>query len=109
MRIALQLISVAVFVTCAVNAEEGPSLTRGKVLFESKTLGTNGKSCATCHPGGKDLEWAATYDEAKLAKLTNNCIVNALGGKELDPASADMKSMILYLKSFTGPSAGPRS
>jgi hypothetical protein len=81
-------------------AAAGPSVERGKELFESRQLGTNGKSCASCHPGGKKLEKAATYDEGELREIVNQCIQNPLRGKALDPASAEMKSLILYIRTF---------
>lgn len=80
-----------------------PSIERGKQLFEGTTLGTNGKSCATCHPGGRRLEWAATFEEARLANIVNKCIANPLKGKTLAPDSDDMKSLIMYIKTFAGP------
>lgn len=82
---------------------EGPSMEQGKALFENNKLGTNGKSCATCHQGGKKLEWAATFEEEKLAGIINNCIKQALKGKPFDPDSDEMKSMVMYIKTFAGP------
>lgn len=93
------LISLAV----AAQAADGPTLERGRELFESTKLGTNGKSCASCHPGGRKLEWAATFDDGKLAGITNKCIDKALKGKPLDPAGTDMQSLIMYMKTFAGP------
>ena len=81
---------------------DAPSVEQGKTLFESSTLGTSGKSCATCHPGGRKLEWAGTMDEAKLTNIINRCIAGPLKGKQLDPASPEMKSLILYLRSLAG-------
>lgn len=80
------------------------SLDRGKELFESSKLGTTGKSCASCHPGGRKLEWAAsTYEDGKLTEIVNRCIEKSLKGKPLDPASDDMKSLIGYIKTFGAP------
>lgn len=92
-----------IFGAVSAYAVEGGSLERGKELFESATLGKNGKSCASCHPGGRKLEWAATYDEAKLTETTNRCIVKALQGKALPADSDDLKSLAMYLKTFAGP------
>ena len=77
-----------------------PSIERGKELFNSKLLGTNERSCATCHQDGRGLEKAATYDEAVLKDIVNQCIKRSLDGKAIDPASSDMKSLILYIRSF---------
>lgn len=87
----------------AAQAADGPTLERGREVFESTKLGTNGKSCASCHPGGRKLEWAATFDEGKLAGIANNCIEKALKGKPLDAAGIDMQSLIMYMKTFAGP------
>lgn len=97
------LAAVLVSIAVAAQAADGPSLERGKELFESTKLGTSGKSCASCHPGGRKLEWAATYDDGKLSSTINMCIEKALKGKPLDPAGDDMQSFILYMKTFAGP------
>jgi len=80
-----------------------PSMEKGKELFNSTTLGSNGKSCSTCHMDGKKLDRAANYDEGELGEIINQCIKNSLGGKALDPSSSEMKSLIMFVKSFAGP------
>jgi cytochrome c len=80
-----------------------PSIERGKELFNSTKLGSNGKSCATCHRDGKKLERAATYDEEELGEIINQCIKKPLDGKALELYSSDMKSLIMFVKSFAGP------
>jgi cytochrome c len=82
---------------------DGVSVEHGKELFESTKLGKTGKSCATCHPGGKKLEWAGTFEDAKLEEISNRCIQKALQGKPLKEGSDDIKSLIMYLKTFAGP------
>jgi hypothetical protein len=79
----------------------GPSMERGKELFNSTKLGTNGKSCATCHRDGKKLERAATYADGELGEIINQCIKNPLVGKGLDPSSIDMKSLIMFIRGFS--------
>jgi hypothetical protein len=92
---------IALFVLATVaSADGGPSIERGKVLFNSTTLGTNGKSCAGCRPDGKGLEEAAVYDEKRLAKISIQCIVKALNGKALADGSPELTSLVMYLKSF---------
>ena len=56
-----------VLATATAAAKDAPSVERGSKLFNSAALGTNGKSCATCHPGGKGLEDVADYDGKKMA------------------------------------------
>lgn len=96
-------------VVCAVLISVGgawaagpPSLESGQQLFESAKLGTSGKSCSSCHQGGKDLKGIETSSDEQLAATINRCIAGALKGKRLDPESSDMKSLVLYLKSFAG-------
>ncbi|MHB8058533.1 MAG: cytochrome C [Desulfuromonadaceae bacterium] len=92
------LIALMVLVTAtAAAAQDAPSVERGSKLFNSAALGTNGKSCATCHPGGKGLEDVADYDGKKMATYVNNCIKKALKGKPLADDSADMGSLVMYL------------
>jgi hypothetical protein len=79
-----------------------PSLARGKLLFETEQLGTNGKSCNSCHSGNKKLQGAEGSSDEQLAATINRCIAGPLKGVGLDPESADMKSMVLYLKSIVG-------
>ena len=81
-------------------ADVGPSVERGRKLFNSTQLGTNGKSCSSCHPGGNRLETAAGYDETKLGEIINQCIEKPLKGNALDPGSVEMKSLIMYIRTF---------
>jgi len=89
-------------------AEAGPSLERGKELFNSAKLGTNGKSCATCHRDGKNLEKAAAYSNEKLRDIINQCIKNPLEGDGLASDSSDMKSLIIYLRSLADSGKGKK-
>lgn len=83
---------------------------KGNALFNDPKLagGTAGKSCASCHPDGKDLEnagmkkeWKTPAGPAKtLEEAINLCIVNALKGKALDPKSEEMKDIVAYIKSL---------
>jgi mono/diheme cytochrome c family protein len=84
----------------AMAADEA-SLEKGQQLFASKELGTNGRSCATCHPGGKGLEKAGRLSDEDLADMVNTCIKKPLQGKELDPESAEVKSLVAYIKSIS--------
>ena len=81
-------------------AAEQPSLKRGEELFNSTQLGTSGKSCASCHSGGKKLEEVAGYKDDELAGIVNQCIMKPLKGKPLAADSTDLKSLIMYLKTF---------
>ena len=83
-----------------VVAGEQPSAARGEKLFNSTQLGTNGKSCSGCHAGGKGMEKVAGYEADELAGIINQCISKPLKGKPLADDSADLKSIIMYIKSF---------
>ena len=84
---------------------------KGKALFESPTLGggTTGKSCSTCHPGGKGLG-GDLFDRKKLAimdmdkdsveEVVNVCIENPLGGTAIDPQGEEMQDLIAYMKTL---------
>ena len=97
--IFLVLVCACAFgIAFAVQSEA--SLDRGKALFNNPTLGTNGKTCSTCHPDGKGLEHAVANKD--LADMINGCITQPLGGRALDVNSTDMRSLLLYIKSFGG-------
>ncbi len=95
------IITLLVLVTTtAAAAKDAPSVEHGNKLFNSTSLGTNGKSCATCHPNGKRLEYIADLDEKKLLPIVNSCIVNALKGKSLADDSPELGSLVMYLNTF---------
>lgn len=88
----------------AAFAAEDVSVERGRELFSSPALGKSGKSCHSCHPGGKKLEMAAASEsDERLAGTINNCIVQILKGKALEPASSEMQSLLMYIRTFAGP------
>ena len=95
----LTFITLALVATQAMAASQS-SVERGKVLFNDTALGTNGKSCASCHPGGKGLESAATYDTKQLEKVANQCITKALKGKSFASDSPDLKALISYMQTL---------
>lgn len=92
------LLSLAVFLACVawVSADAGGSL--GAQLFASTKLGTNGKSCESCHSGGKGLEGAASSDDKELAGTVNQCIVKALHGRALAVDSPELQTLVKYIK-----------
>ncbi len=84
---------------------------KGKALFESPTLGggTTGKTCKSCHAGGKKLG-ADLFDRKKLtfmgmdrvnvAEIVNTCIEKPLGGSAIDPDGEEMQDLLAYMKSL---------
>ncbi len=79
---------------------ESPSIETGRTLFESPQLGTSGRSCASCHPQGEGLADSIYLDETELIKTINLCIRKPLQGEPLDPASTEMDSLVMYLRSL---------
>ncbi|MEZ0344898.1 MAG: hypothetical protein ABWJ99_08905 [Caldimicrobium sp.] len=83
---------------------------RGKKLFNDPGLGTAGKSCNSCHPGGQGLEGSAGKKEfvvmgrtmKSLEEVINLCIQMGLKGKPLDPKSKEMQDLVAYIKSLKG-------
>lgn len=99
--IGMTLIALGVLASAALVAGQDP-IERGKELFNSARLGTNGKSCATCHPGGSKLEETASYDDKELIKVINQCVKESLKGKPPAADSADMQALIAYIRSVAG-------
>lgn len=105
-------IVVAVLMTAGgFHLAHGGSADKGKVLFESAALGgaTTGKSCATCHDGGKGLGSSLFErkhftimgrEENRLADVVNVCIEQPLGGTALDPQGEEMNHLIAYMKTL---------
>lgn len=100
--VILSLVVPAAF--AAGNAE------KGKAMFNDPKLGTNGKSCGSCHPNGKGLEKAGDMSkkewktpagkEKSLEDAVNICITVALKGKALDKKSQQMHDMVAYIHSL---------
>ncbi len=96
------LFTFVILASMTIAAEE-PSVGKGQELFNGTKLGTNGKGCASCHRGGSGLRNAADYDEARLAQIVNQCIAKALKGEPLATDSTEMKSLLMYVKTFSRP------
>jgi mono/diheme cytochrome c family protein len=75
---------------------------RGKALFESTKLGTNGKSCATCHAGGKRFAEVAETPDDELAEYVNSCIEAMLAGKPLPAGSDDLRALVKHVRAVAG-------
>lgn len=103
----LSLIAPALIFSYAFAAAD---TAKGKTLFNDVKFagGTAGKSCNSCHPGGKGLEKAADKKEFNLGGKTqksleeavNVCIVMANKGKAIDVKSDRMKELVAYIKSL---------
>jgi cytochrome c553 len=83
---------------------------KGKTLFDDPKLagGTTGKSCSSCHPGGKGLDNVADKKtfvimgkkKESLEATVNYFIETTMKGKALDPNSEEMANLIAYMKSL---------
>lgn len=77
---------------------------KGRDLWTSGALGTNGVACAQCHPNAANTH-AETYPKfqkqlgkvAQLFDMVNWCIRNPLEGKELAPDSDKMTAIVSYI------------
>lgn len=78
----------------------GSDLDEGKRLFHDKSLGTNGKNCATCHAAGKGLQNAGGYDVEMLQDYVNFCIRDALKGKLLPAGDPQLMVLEKYVRTF---------
>ena len=81
-------------------AQPEASREKGKALFNDPALGSTGKSCNDCHPNGKGAKKAAAKNDDDIARIVNGCITHSIKGKALDVNSVEMRSLVLYIKSF---------
>lgn len=96
----MALMALMALTAGTATATEGPTAAMGKNLFTSTALGSNGKSCSNCHPGGKGLAEIGAYDDATLREMINFCIRDALAGRMFAPESQELESMLLYLRTL---------
>jgi radical SAM modification target selenobiotic family peptide len=82
--------------TVKEKAMAGGNVERGNQLFSDPKLGTNDKSCNTCHPDGKGLEKAG----ADIESTIQACIQKALQGKPLATDSQEIKDLAAYIRSM---------
>ncbi len=96
------ILTALILLACSATspATEVPTAQLGKKLFHADNLGTNNKSCATCHPDGQGLEEIDAYDDGMLKEMVNFCIRDALKGEMMDLESTEIESFLLYLRSL---------
>ena len=70
----------------------------GEKLFFSTALGSNGKSCNSCHAQGQGLRNLKEYDSTVLRGLINICIEDALKGKPLAEDAQELFDMEEYIR-----------
>lgn len=104
-----KLLMAVLFVTAlsAGTAYSG-DVGNGKALFNDVNLGTNGKSCNSCHADGNNIDASKqTYsildsEQESVEDAVNFCIEMALSGKPLEKDSKQMEDMVSYLKTLKG-------
>ncbi len=77
---------------------------KGRNLWGSAELGTNGVACGQCHPNAANTH-PETYPKfqkqlgkvAELRHMINWCIRNPLEGKDLETDSAEMIALEAYI------------
>jgi cytochrome c len=97
---ALCLLAALLWSASLALGVEGPALEVGRTLFEATTLGSNGNSCATCHPGGKGLAEVGAYDDATLKEMINFCIRDALKGTMFSPEAQELEALLRYVRNL---------
>lgn len=102
------------------------SMKHGESLFASASLGNNGFTCATCHPGGKTtggkvpmgkmempipslVGVAATFPKFKpgndavitLAEMNNNCVVMFMKGQPIPLGSSNSRDLAFFITNLS--------
>jgi cytochrome c553 len=102
------LLAVALAGAMLSTAVAAGNAAKGKVLFNNPKFAHGVRACSHCHPDGRGLENAADrkvfhiggQTQRSLEEAVNTCIVNATGGKAIDPKSAEMQDIVAYIKSL---------
>ncbi len=92
----------ALILALALTAPGEVSIERGKTLFSNQDLGANGKTCALCHAGGKNLDpdelRGATAKD--VAVLSNHCLSLRMKSEKLPLDSPELRSLVLYVRAL---------
>jgi len=99
MRPIMMACLLALLVPPALPVAAADQLQTGKELFNAQ-LGSNGKTCNSCHPDGKGLERAGNYDRQQLRDIINNCIEKALQREMLPPDDPRLTQLESYVRSL---------
>ncbi len=118
-KFVVVLLLVAIFAGCAQKSQtEGTKTEKpanpveyGKVLFADASLGTNGKSCLTCHDPPSTLSGVgnkyspkAYFNMAKkemtLKEVINFCIEVPMKGQPLPENDERLAALEAYLRSL---------
>jgi len=99
MRFVTLVFLSALFLLLPFTVFSSDDLQIGKELF-STPLGSNRKSCSSCHPDGKGLQQADEYQGEQLREMINFCIRDALKGEMLPLADPRLKQLESYVRSL---------
>lgn len=100
------ILVISLILMFAAGMAHSGDVKKGKALFNDVNLGTNGKSCNSCHSGGKDIDGSKeTFsilgsEQESVEDAVNFCIEMALSGKPLKKDSMQMEDMVSYLKTL---------
>jgi cytochrome c len=100
------ILVISLILTFAAGMAHSGDVGKGKSLFNDSNLGTNGKSCNSCHAGGMNIDGSKeTFsilgsEQESVENAVNFCIEMALNGKPLGQDSEKMNDMVSYLKTL---------
>lgn len=99
MRLVFAVMLLVVCCAGAATAGEA-SVAQGEKLFNDPKFGnaSSGKSCNSCHAGGKGMEKAGKA--GGKAQVINDCIVGKMKGQKVNGRTAEMRSMKKYIESL---------
>ncbi len=106
MKITRSLALLAIILMFGAGTAHAGDISKGKSLFNSAKLGTNGKSCSSCHPDGRNIDGSkSSYsilgsEQSNIEDAANFCIEMALSGKALEKNSGKMKDLAAYLSTL---------
>ena len=108
MRFTQLIVLLSFIMVSAAGTAHSGDIKKGEALFNDSSLGTNGKSCNTCHAGGKNIDAGKkTYtilgsNMDSIEDAVNFCIKMALSGKPVGKDSVEMTNMVSYLRTLKG-------
>ena len=106
MKITRLLAMLTIILMFGAGTAFSGDINKGKSLFSSTKLGTNGKSCNSCHPDGRNIDGSkSSYkilgsEQSNIEDAANFCNEMALNGEPLKKDSEKMKDLSDYLSTL---------
>lgn len=111
MKEKMFILATALVMAGTLSLAYAADIDKGKALFESPTLGggTSGKSCQTCHPGGKGLGndlfdrqqlTIMGMDKNSIEEVVNACIEHPMKGSAIDTEGEEMQDLVAYMETL---------